>query len=140
MQDSNSLMTEPIFWWMAIASAVVFAASLVAVPWVIVRLPADYFSHRHRVAHKPRDNAAVYYSIVLIKNLAGAAFITIGIGMLVLPGQGLLTILIGVSLIDFPGKYRFQQYLVSRRFISTPLNWVRRRAGKPGFEGIRVQR
>jgi hypothetical protein len=126
-------MTEPMFWWMAVASAFVFAASLVAVPWVIVRLPANYFNHQHRVASKLSERAATYYLLVVLKNLAGAVFIAMGIAMLVLPGQGLLTIFIGVSLINFPGKYRLERYLVSRQLILKPLNWVRRRAGKPHF-------
>lgn len=133
MQHTNSLVTEPLFWWMAVASASVFVASLVAVPWVIVRLPANYFSHHRRVVSKPADRATLYYLLVIVKNLAGAAFVAMGIAMLILPGQGLLTILIGVSLIDFPGKYRLERYLVSHQLILKPLNWVRQRAGKPHF-------
>ena len=52
----------------------------------------------------------------------------------VLPGQGLLTILIGISLVNFPGKYRLERYLVSRRWAQRSLNWVRKRGGKPPFE------
>ena len=134
MQHLGNLLTAPVFWWMAVASTFVFVLSLVAVPWIIVRLPANYFNHRHRVVSGPRGHPAAYYSLIVIKNLAGAVFVVMGIAMLVLPGQGLLTILIGVSLINFPGKYRLERYLVSRQFILSALNWVRERAGKPHFK------
>ena len=133
MQQLSSFMTAPVFWWMAVASTFVFVLSLVTVPWIIVRLPANYFNHRHRVVSRPSGHSAAYYSLIVIKNLAGAVFVVMGIAMLVLPGQGLLTILIGVSLINFPGKYRLERYLVSRQFILSALNWVRERAGKPHF-------
>ena len=50
-----------------------------------------------------------------------------GIAMLVLPGQGLLTLLVGFLLIDFPGKYRFEKWLVARRWVLQPINWLRLR-------------
>ncbi len=133
MQHFNALITEPMFWWMGVASVFVFAASLVAVPWVIAGLPTDYFNHRHRVASKPRERVAIYYLLVVVKNLAGIVLIAMGLAMLVLPGQGLLTIFIGLSLVNFPGKYGLERYLVSHQLILKPLNWVRRRAGKPHF-------
>ena len=136
MRHLNGMISEPMFWWVATASAIVFAASLVAVPWLIVRLPVDYFNHDRRIAVRPQTRAAVYYHclLVMLKNIAGAAFLTMGIAMLVLPGQGLLTIFIGVSLIDFPGKYQLQRRLVSSPFILRPLNWIRRRGGKAEFK------
>ncbi|TWU21693.1 putative transmembrane protein (PGPGW) [Novipirellula galeiformis] len=134
MQQSGELITEPMFWWVAAASGLVFVASLVAVPWVIIRLPSNYFNHPHRIFLKPNGNKAGFYSLVVLKNLVGAAFLAMGVAMLVLPGQGLLTILIGLSLIEFPGKYRLQQFLISRPFVRRPLNWIRHQAGKPDFE------
>lgn len=138
MQHLTSLTTEPVFWWTAVGSTCVFVASLVAVPWVIVRLPANYFSHRRRVVERPKRGAA-YYLLVVMKNLAGAVFVVMGIAMLVLPGQGILTIVVGVSLVNFPGKYRLERYLVSRRVILKALNWVRQRAGKPHFQVTSLQ-
>ena len=50
--------------------------------------------------------------------------------MLFIPGQGLLTIAIGLLLVDFPGKYRLERWLISRRPIIRVVNWMRRRAGR----------
>ena len=136
MQHLNGLITEPMFWWVATVSAIVFAASLIAVPWLILRLPCDYFNHRRRIMIRPQTRASVYFHCLwlILKNVAGATFLTMGIAMLVLPGQGLLTILIGLSLLDFPGKYQLQQSLVSRPVILKPLNWIRRQGGKAEFK------
>ncbi len=64
------------------------------------------------------------------KNALGYLFVLMGIAMLVLPGQGILTIMIGVTLLDFPGKYRLERWLVSRRPVLRSINWLRRCAGR----------
>ena len=66
----------------------------------------------------------------LLKNTAGVVFLTAGVAMLVLPGQGLLTILLGLMLINFPGKRRFELALIRRRPVLKSVNWIRRRAGR----------
>ena len=50
------------------------------------------------------------------------------------PGQGLLTLLVGLLLMNFPGKYRLERWLVGRRGVLTALNWLRRRGGHPPFQ------
>jgi hypothetical protein len=45
------------------------------------------------------------------------------------PGQGLLTIAVGLILLDFPGKFRLERWLATRRSVWRSLNWLRRRAG-----------
>jgi len=54
-----------------------------------------------------------------------------GIAMLVLPGQGILAILGGIELMDFPGKYRLERWIVSRPAVLRSVNWLRRRMGRP---------
>ena len=68
--------------------------------------------------------------IVIGKNVLGAVLMIAGVAMLVLPGQGLLTMVLGFLLIDFPGKYRLERWLVARPMVHRPLNWIRRRAGR----------
>ena len=53
-----------------------------------------------------------------------------GLAMLVLPGQGLLTILIGLMLLDFPGKRRLERRIVARPAILAMLNRMRARRGR----------
>jgi hypothetical protein len=43
----------------------------------------------------------------------------------------LLTLLVGVFLLDFPGKYAFEKWLVGRPGVLRMINWLRRRRGRP---------
>lgn len=122
---------EVVFGVAVAVSVFAFFGTLLLVPWILVRLPADYFSrHREkRVPVKPVKPQHVVIRVVLLigKNLLGGVLLLVGIAMLVLPGQGLLTILIGLLLIDFPGKYKAQRYLVTRRPVLRSINWLRQR-------------
>jgi hypothetical protein len=53
--------------------------------------------------------------------------------MLFLPGQGILTILIGASLLDVPGRQKVQDALIHRPAIQIGLNWIRQKTGHPPF-------
>jgi hypothetical protein len=116
-------------WWVAAGSAVAFAVTLAVVPWLVVRIPSDYFAHgkRHRTPwadHHP----VVRVALLAGKNLVGCVFIVAGILMLVLPGQGMLTILVGMVLLDFPSKFAIERWVVSRRPVLRSVNWLRQRA------------
>ena len=65
------------------------------------------------------------------KNALGVVFVLAGVAMILLPGQGVLTILLGIMLTEFPGKYRFERWLVRRRAVLGAINWLRERAGRP---------
>ena len=121
----------PLMWWMATVSVLFFVASLLLIPWLIIRLPADYF---HPPSRKPLRTASSHpklgFLLAVLKNLFGGLFILAGLAMLILPGQGLLTILIGITLTNFPGKYRLEQGLARRKNILRAMNWFRRKAHK----------
>ncbi len=51
--------------------------------------------------------------------------------MLALPGQGLLTIIVGLIFLDFPGKYRLERKIIGNHAIFSGINWIRDKAGKP---------
>jgi len=53
--------------------------------------------------------------------------------MLLLPGQGLLTILIGLLLLDFPGKRALELRLLRRPALRGFLDRMRQRRGVPPF-------
>jgi hypothetical protein len=122
---------EAAILWMAGASLVAFLATLIAVPLLIVRIPADYFAHRRRLRKQaPPRHVVVRWAFLLGKNLLGYVLIAAGIAMLVLPGQGVLTVLIGFILVDLPGKYRFERWLVARPPVLRSINRLRQRAGR----------
>lgn len=121
-----------ILWAAGIASAVMMLCGIAVVPWILVRLPRDYFlpARRQRVVPE-RLPLAVGIPLLVVKNLLGALLILAGLAMLVLPGQGLLTIIIGLALTNFPGKFKLQRRLVAHPSVLNSLNWLRRRFGKP---------
>ena len=69
--------------------------------------------------------------VLIIKNLIGIFLLVGGIMMLVLPGQGLLTMLTGFLFIDYPGKFKIEQKIVAWPSILNSLNWIRSRSNKP---------
>jgi hypothetical protein len=68
-----------------------------------------------------------------VKVLIGIFLIVCGLAMLVLPGQGVVTIIIGLSLVPFPGKQKLMKNLLSRQSVRSTLNWIRMKAKKEPF-------
>jgi hypothetical protein len=119
-----------VLWSFVGLSALTVAGSLFVIPRLVLRLPADYFS-RSAVHPRPFDGAhRARLLLVIGKNLLGALFVLLGILMLVLPGQGVLTVIAGLVMIDFPGRRRLLEWIVCRRAVLRSLNWIRRRGGK----------
>ncbi len=118
---SNVLMALGIF------SIVAVVATAVIVPIVIARMPADYFV---KSSDERRSNPV----LVVLKNIAGVLLVLLGVAMLVLPGQGILTLVLGLGLVDFPGRRRFELKVMSRPSVLKAVNALRRRAGRSPLE------
>lgn len=122
---------QAVSYWLAGFSVVTFVAGLVLVPWLVVRIPADYFSGRRRSQqYRIGPDSPLAWLLLLIKNLVGGLLVLLGIAMLVLPGQGLLAIMLGVALMNFPGKYRLERWLISLGPTLKLINQLRRSRGK----------
>jgi len=98
-------------------------------PVIILRLPADYFASVRKEQPPPRTWIGWVWRVS--QNLLGVLFLVAGIAMLVLPGQGLLTILIGLMLITFPGKRGLERRIIARPTILRMLNNLRARHSLP---------
>jgi archaellum biogenesis protein FlaJ (TadC family) len=98
----------------------------------LVRLPADYFRDEY-VSPLARERRIVRWAGLIVQNAVGAVLVLLGLLLSVpgIPGQGVLTILIGVMLLSFPGKRRLERRLVSRPRVLAAINGVRARFGKP---------
>ncbi len=119
---------------LGLLSVVTFVGSLVAVPWLIGRMRADYFlTHWQVVQARHRRHPALALTVFLARNALGLLLVAAGLAMLFLPGQGLLTVLIGVCVMDFPGKRGLLQRLVRGPKVQGALNWIRRKRGKEPF-------
>lgn len=123
-------------WHIAIAAAIfgVVSAvfSLLIVGNVLARLPADYFlNHAARGSHI--RHRAVRLVWILCRNTLGYFLIVLGAILSIpgVPGQGFLTILMGVMLVDFPGKFRVERWLITRRVVLAGVNKLRTGLGRP---------
>lgn len=100
--------------------------------WLIVRLPPDHFVSTQA---RPADRHFVLHALwVTVRNTLGLVLIALGIALLVLPGQGLLTILIGISIMDLPYKRHAVEWAVSLKTVRHSLNWIRRKAHRPPLQ------
>ena len=68
---------------------------------------------------------------MLIKNIFGYSLIVGGIFMLVLPGQGLFTIFIGLMLSNYPGKYYIEKRFIAIPSVLQSINCLRSKSNKP---------
>jgi hypothetical protein len=114
-------------------SVATFIGSIAVVTLVLVKLPSNYFHSSHAREFLTERHRAVRWAGVVIKNLAGVLLVLLGILMSLpgVPGQGVLTILLGVMLLDFPGKRGLELKLVSRPKVLQTINQVRRKFDKP---------
>ena len=121
-------------WGLGIFSlGVTLSIALVVV--VLVRMPATYFwgdNPPSLLLHRPRwQQRAAHVG----KNALGVLLVLLGVILSIpgVPGQGVLTILIGMTLVDFPGKRRFEQRIMRNPTVHGAANRIRSRFGKAPF-------
>ena len=128
------------FWWIGILSIATFVGTLIIIPILIVRIPADYFKRKEQKQKSCYKNqcAAICFIGLVFKNLFGAVFVLAGLAMLFLPGQGFITILIGIMMLNFPGKFALQLRIVQKPTVLRAINWIRTKADRPALEVPKV--
>lgn len=110
-------------------------ASLVAVAVVLVRLPPHHFQASHPQpfwADRPPWQRALGR---IGKNLLGLSLVVLGLLLSLpgVPGQGLLTMFIGLVLLDFPGKRAVERRIIAVPSVLGGANRLRARFGRPPF-------
>ncbi|MFP4393558.1 MAG: PGPGW domain-containing protein [Desulfohalobiaceae bacterium] len=123
---------EKLFWWLTGISLALFAVFLVLGPWLVLHIPEDYFLGEKRSRRLPvgQHSKPIHLLLLAVKNVMGGILLVAGLAMLLLPGQGLLTILLGLSFMNFPGKFRIERWLISRGPVLRWINSFRRRKGR----------
>ena len=116
--------------WVGALSLIIFVFSLLSIKWLVALIPSNYFINQNN--SKFRSNYPMLWLIsVIIKNLIGYTLIIGGMLMLVLPGQGLFTILIGLMLSNYPGKFYIEKKFIAIPSILKTINWLRKKSNKP---------
>ena len=117
-------------------SAAVAVALFFLTPLLIVFLPKDYLVHSLNSRSSTASKSLWHLVKLLIRNVLACIIIFLGILMLFLPGQGLLSIIIGFLMLDAPWKKRIlKNLLLSKRapLVISKANALRSRFKKEPF-------
>lgn len=110
-----------------------FGLSLGAIALVMVKIPENYFSTHYERDFLPGSPFLVRWGAVILKNVLGVILILVGIVLSLpgVPGQGLLTILLGLIMLDIPGKRPLEAKIIQRPAILSAINNLRAKYNKP---------
>ena len=134
---SWSSMNSDLIFLLGSLSIFILIISVFMMVLIISFLPEDYFKSENRNLISSVQNSR-YPLLKLLglitKNFFGVLLLLSGILMLVLPGQGILTIITGLVFIDYPGKYKFERKLLRQKGVINSINWIRSRLSKPSLK------
>ena len=134
---SWSSMNSDLLFLLGSLSIFILIISVFMMVLIISFLPEDYFKSENRnlISSVQNSRYPLLKLLVLItKNFFGVLLLLSGILMLVLPGQGILTIITGLVFIDYPGKYKFERKLLKQKGVINSINWIRSRLSKPSLK------
>jgi len=140
MIDRLSSFWQSLTWGSIALGVGLFLGSLLisflAIGIVMVKIPANYFSPRYEQSFLPDSHWSVRWGALILKNVLGVFLIGIGILLSLpgVPGQGILTILLGLIMIDIPGKRPIEARIIKRPTVLAAANNLRERYGKPPLE------
>ncbi len=109
------------------------AISFAAIGIVMVKIPPHYFAAHHERDFLPNSPWLVRWGAVIAKNVLGIFLILLGIVLSLpgVPGQGILTILLGLIMVDIPGKRPLEARIVQRPTVLNAINKLREKYDKP---------
>ena len=113
--------------WVSSVSGVGLLVVATVTPWLIVRMPEDFFSNPQRYNWLDRKPASIRVPIRILKNLLAIVLVIVGVIMFLTPASGLFPILLGIVLADVPGKLKLQRWILCRKTIRKSMNWLRRK-------------
>ena len=134
---SWSSMNSDLLFLLGSLSIFILIITVFMMVLIISFLPEDYFKSENRnlISSVQNSRYPLLKLLVLItKNFIGVLLLLSGILMLVLPGQGILTIITGLVFMDYPGKYKFERKLLRQKGVINSINWIRSRLSKPSLK------
>ena len=144
MRDSLHRLTTAVIgflkrgglWWGVALSLAAAVVSFVAVVVIVVSWAPDRFKGELDTRPVVRRPLVLHILALVAKNVAGVLLVGLGLAMAVpgVPGQGLLTALIGLSLLSFPGKRRLERRLIRRPLVLRNVNRLRHRFHRAPLE------
>jgi hypothetical protein len=117
--------------WVITISVTSLVATLALLPMVLARIPANYFRLRQRQRRPTMVRRPLLAFVnAVARNLLGGVLIVIGLATLFTPGQGLVTLLAGLMVANYLGKYNIERWLIVRPHVLATINWIRTRSGQ----------
>jgi len=129
-----AFLTKGGFWVGIGISALLAVGSVVLVVLVVINWRADHFKHWPPGTAPPAEPE--HPLATAAKNVAGVVLVLLGLVMALpgIPGQGILTMIVGITLIDFPGKRGLERRLIGRPRVLHTINRLRARFGRAPLE------
>ena len=129
----NWVRTHPsLTMWTFVGSLVLTIGGLIAVPLAVTYMPSDHFldaaQQRRRFTHR---HPLVALLLRTLRNVLGLVLIVLGVIMLFVPGPGVVALLAGLSLAEFPGRRRLELWLVLLPGVLPQIQRLRAKAGQP---------
>lgn len=119
--------------WGSLITVVSVAITYGLIIFGLVKIPADYFSSAYyeKRAAESRQHFFLRWSAAIVKNIVGFLLIVAGVIMIFTPGPGVPTILLGLIVMDFPGKRPLEAKLIAQPAVLATINHLRSRYNKP---------
>jgi hypothetical protein len=114
-----------IFFYAGIVSILIFVFSIAGLRLFIIAIPSDYFINKKRVSTLKNRSILLWIIYIVFKNIIGYIFIIMGLAALVLPGQGILMILVGLMMSDYPKKFDLEKKIITIKAVRKGINWIR---------------
>ena len=110
--------------------------SFAAIAVVMVKVPKNYFSTHYKRDFLPGSSFIVRWGAVIAKNIFGVFLVILGILLSLpgVPGQGILTILLVLIMLDIPGKRPLEARIIKRPAVLSAINNLRAKYGKEPLE------
>jgi len=121
--------------WVLAFSLISFVIGIISTPFIVSRIPMDYFVYdEKRAIANDSHHVVMRWLLACLKNMLGAILVVAGIIMLVTPGQGVLSILFGLMIMNYPGKYQLERWIIRRPVIFQAVNALRAKQGQPPLQ------
>lgn len=117
--------------WGVLFSIVTIIASYGLIVIGMIKIPADYFSSNYVPDIGADKHFSRRWATFIIKNVVGFLLIIAGVVMIFTPGPGVPTILLGLIMMDIPGKRPLEAKLIQRPMVLSAVNDLRAKYNKP---------
>jgi len=132
IEPLRALLTPQLVVLLTGATLALAAVSALLVPVMLARLPEDYLlTENDPIGVRLSEASWPGRLEIVARNLLGGVLLLLGLAMLFMPGQGLMTMLVGLALTDFPGKRGLERRLVARPGVGKAVDWLRSRRSQP---------